>query len=74
MTTRTKQERATTSIRGYHLNGHMHIKTNAKTVKTAQVLGIINIGHKISDAPSISSWIDQKLNEEIDKTLKKLAT
>ena len=72
MTTQTKQERAAQSIRGYRLTRLIGIRCNDKTIRTAQTLGIINVGHKISDALGISSWIDQKLNEEIDKKLQKL--
>ena len=72
MTARTKTERATLSIRGYKLEHRTTVYLHDRTIDSAVLLGIVITGHHRSLAPNLSSWIDLKLNEEIDRALEKI--
>jgi len=72
MDNRTQTERAALSIRGYKLEHRTTVYLHDRTIDNAVLLGIIMTGHHRSSSPTLSSWIDLKLNEEIDRALEKI--
>lgn len=79
MTTRTRQERAALSIRGYPLNQKTTIYCNRELIDKAVRYGIISIGrNRWSTVPGLSSFVDtaisQAVREKEQKIMERLST